>query len=309
MKELWWSKYRPKTLDEYVFNNDSHRTQIEGWVQQGSIPNLLLHGGGGLGKSALASLLVELLGVHERDILRSNGSKEGRRINWVDDVLEPWCRTMPFGEFKVVIVEEADYMGLHTVQPALRDLMEREIDSTRFILTCNYPTRIMPFIRSRCQTLTFQKMDKVEFTTRIATVLLNENVEFDIGTLDQYVDACYPDMRHCFNEVENASLSGTLLPFTGTTDVSDYYPKMVELFQSGEIAKARELVCQNIEQDGYEDLYRWLYDNLSYLGNTQEKQDEAVKIIKRALVDHTIISDPEINLADCMIRLAHNFAG
>lgn len=306
MKELWWSKHRPTTVEDYVFNNPNHREQILKWIEDKSIPNLILHGTGGLGKSALANLLMRQLGVNERDILKANGSKEGRRIGWVDE-LEPWCETMPFGDFKVVIIEEADYLGLHTVQPALRNLIEEHVDDVRFILTCNYPNKITPFVRSRCTSMKFEKMDINEFTARVATILLSEKVQFTIDTLDQYVNACYPDMRHCLNELENNSISGTLMGFSGTSSTDDLFIKIAELFKAGKIREARSVVCENVSPDELDAIYPWLYHNVDLLGDSQLKQDNAIKIIKQACVDHTIIGDPEINFADCMIRLAHNF--
>ena len=306
MKELWWSKYRPVTVDDYVFNNPTQREQILKWIENKSIPNLILHGSSGLGKSALANLLVRQLGVDERDILKANGSKEGRRIGWVDELV-PWCATMPFGDFKVVIIEEADYAGLHTVQPALRDLIDENANDVRFILTCNYPHKISQYLHSRCTVLKFEKMDINEFTARTATILLSENITFTVEVLDQYVTACYPDMRHCLNELENHSLSGTLSDFNGTSSNDDILIKIADMFKAGKIREARSYVCENINPADLGEIYTWLYHNIELLGDTQHKQDNAVMIIKQACVDHTIIGDPEINFADCMIRLAHNF--
>ena len=120
MKELWVEAYRPNTLDGYVFKDERHRTQVEGWIKDGTIPHLLFSGNAGVGKTTLAKILVNELGVQSTDVLMANASKEGRRIEWLNDKLAGFCQTMPFGEFKVVILDEADYLNPQSVQPSCR---------------------------------------------------------------------------------------------------------------------------------------------------------------------------------------------
>ena len=134
MKELWVEKYRPKTIDGYVFKDDTLREQITKWIKDGSIPHIMLSGNAGTGKTTLAKMLLNEIGVQDTDILIANGSKEGRKIEWVDKLIG-FCQTMPFGDFKVVLIDEADYMNKESVQPALRNLMEDYSQSVRFIFT------------------------------------------------------------------------------------------------------------------------------------------------------------------------------
>jgi len=110
MKDLWVAKYRPTNLDGYVFTDEYQKTQIEQWIQEGSIPHLLFSGSAGVGKTTLAKILIEQLGVYDSDVLVANGSKEARKIEWVDKLIS-FCQTMPFGDFKVVLIDEADYMN------------------------------------------------------------------------------------------------------------------------------------------------------------------------------------------------------
>lgn len=302
MKDLWVEKYRPDTLEGYVFKDNSHKEQIQGWIKQGTIPHLLLSGSAGIGKTTIAKILINQLGVQNTDVLVANGSKEGRKIEWVDKLIM-FCQTMPFGDFKVVLIDEADYMNLHSVQPALRNLMEEYSISVRFILTCNYPNKIMPAIHSRCQHMHFEKIDKTEYTARMAEILLSENIVFDLDVLDSYVKAYYPDLRKCINTVQLNSQTGTLERASATGNSADFHLEMVELFKAGKINEARKLVCGQAQPEEMEEIYRWLYTNVDLFGNEQQ-QDEAVLIIKQGLVDHAMVADPEINLAATLIQLA-----
>jgi replication factor C small subunit len=305
MKELWVEKYRPDTLDGYVFKDDHQKHQIENWIKDGSIPHLLFSGNAGVGKTTLAKILLNKLGVQDTDVLYANGSKEGRKIEWVDKLIM-FCSTMPFGDFKVVLIDEADYMNLHSVQPALRNLMEDYSHSVRFILTCNYPHKIMPAVHSRCQNLHIEKTDQTEFTARVATILVEENIEFDLDTLDAYVRSTYPDLRKCINNLQMNSIDGklTIRDSSGVDDSSDYRVEMVSLFKAGKISEARKLVCKQANPEEMEDIYRWMYDNIDVFGDDAQ-QDKAILIIKQGLVDHAAVADQEINLAATLIRLSH----
>jgi DNA polymerase III delta prime subunit len=303
MKELWVEKYRPNTLDGYVFKDEQQKGQIENWIKDGSIPHLLFSGNAGVGKTTLAKILINKLDIQDTDVLYVNGSKEGRKVEWIDKLIG-FCSTMPFGEFKVVLVDEADYMNVNSVQPALRNLMEEYSSSVRFILTCNYPNKIIPPLHSRCQRLHIEKTDLTEFTARVATILVEENIEFDLDTLDTYVKGTYPDLRKCINNLQMNSLDGKLIIADTTDDSSDYRVEMVQLFKAGKISEARKLVCKQASPEEMDDIYRWLYDNVEVFGD-EAKQDKAVLIIKQGLVDHTLVSDPEINLAATMIRLGN----
>jgi DNA polymerase III delta prime subunit len=211
---------------------------------------------------------------------------------------------IPFGDFKVVLLDEADYLSPNA-QAALRGVMEEYHTTARFILTCNYPNRIIPALHSRCQGFHIERVDVAEFTARVATILMEENVEFDLDTLDTFVKATYPDLRKCINTVQMNSLEGKLhTPEKGDTGEQDYKIEMVELFKKGKISEARKLVCGQARPEEMEEIYRWLYDNITIFGE-ETLQEKAILIIKQGLVDHTLVSDPEINLAACLIRLSH----
>lgn len=305
MKELWVEKYRPKTVDDYVFKDDSQRKQVDAWVKSGTIPHLLFSGAPGVGKTTLAKILINQLGVDDVDVLYSNGSKEGRKIEWIDKLIG-FCQTMPFGNTKIVLVDEADYMNQQSTQPALRNLMEDYSSTVRFIMTCNYPNRIIPALHSRCQGFHIEKVDHTEFTARVATVLVTEGVEIDIDTLDSYVKATYPDLRKCINLVQMNTVDDKLTqPGENDASVADYKLAVVDLFKQGKILEARKLLCSQVGPEEMEEFFRWAYDNLELWSDTQEGQDQAVLIIAKGLRNIPMVADQEINLSATLIELSN----
>lgn len=300
---LWVEKFRPKTVNEYVFTDLNTKSQIEHWVRTKTIPHLLFHGSAGTGKTTLAKVLINELDIDPLDVMLANGSKEGRRIEWVDKLIS-FCQTMPFGEYKVVLIDEADYLNKDSVQPAMRNLMEEYSMNVRFILTCNYPNRIIAPLKSRCHEVHIEKTDITEFTARAATVLVTENVEFDLDTLDNFVKATYPDLRKCLNLLQQNSVSGSLvLPAANDSGGKDYKLEAVNLFKSGKLRQARELICSQIRPDEIEDFFRWTYDNLDLWSTTEDGQDQAILIIRRGLVNHNSCADAEINLSATITEL------
>jgi len=307
MKELWVEKYRPKILKDFVVRDDAQRQQIASWIKEGAIPHLLLSGRPGIGKTTLAKVLFNELNVSSYDILEINASRE-RGIDEVRDRVTSFIQIMPFGAFKYVLLDEADYIT-PIGQAALRGVMEEYHTTARFILTCNYPNRVIPALHSRCQGFHMETIDKNEFTARVAEILIAEKIEPDLETLDTYVKATYPDLRKCINMVQQNCRDGKLMPPTqGDSGQQDYRLQMVELFKAGKINEARKLVCSQARPEECEEIYRWLYDNLEIITKEEDLQDKAVLIIKQGLVDHSFVADPEINLASVMIKLArlHN---
>jgi DNA polymerase III delta prime subunit len=183
--------------------------------------------------------------------------------------------------------------------------METYHASARFILTCNYPNRVIPALHSRCQGFHIERVDVTEFTARMATVLVTESVEFDLDTLDTYVKATYPDLRKCLNMTQLNSQSGRLsAPGDADRSMRDWRLECVDLFKRGEIRRARTLLCQSATPEEAEDIFRWMYDNLELWGSTAEQQDQAIVIIRNGIVNHASVADVEINLSATLIELS-----
>ena len=302
MKELWVEKYRPSTVDGYVFRDDHQRNQINTWIRDKSIPHLLLSGSAGIGKTTLAKILIHEIGIEDYDVLEINAS----RTNSVDDVRDKitnFVQMIPFGPFKVVLLDEADYLSPNA-QAALRGVMEEYHATARFILTCNYPNRIIPAIHSRCQSFHVERTDMEQFISRVEKILTKENITFDLESLANYVSVTYPDLRKCINMVQQNINEGVLqAPNKGDAGEADWKFDMIQLFNAGKITEARKMLCGKLRAEEMEEVYRWLYDNLNIFGS-DDNQDKAIIIIKSGLVDHTVCADPEINLAATLVRLS-----
>lgn len=304
--KLWVEKWRPKTVDEYVFVDERQKQQVLGWIRDESIPHLLLSGDAGTGKTTLAKILITALDVQEYDVLEINASRENS-VDVVREKILGFIQTMPFGKFKIVLLDEADYLS-PAGQAALRNDMEAYHHTVRFILTCNYAHRIIPALKSRCHEFHITKTDRTEFTARAATVLVAEGVEFDLEILDNYVAATYPDLRKCLNQLQVNSTTGKLLSVQGSTGDSDtMLVEITELFKGGKILEGRQELLQflSLNPGRIEDIYRWMYQNLDLWGKNQESRDAAIITIRNGLANLSLVAIPEISLAATVIELTN----
>jgi DNA polymerase III delta prime subunit len=305
MKELWVEKYRPPTLDGYVFKDKNQKKQIERWISGGALPHMLLSGSPGTGKSTLIKVLLNELGVDPFDVLQVNASKDNG-VDFIRDTITKFSETMGYGEIRYVFLDEADGLS-PSAQGTLRGTMEKYATSVRFLLTCNYPHKLIQAIHSRCETgrMHIENLNKDEFDMRLIDILQKESIELDFDALEAISKKTYPDLRRGISMAQANSLDGKLqTPGEDTEDVSDYRLEMVVLFKDKKFKLARQLICTQVQQEEYEDIYRFMYENLQYWSDGDSgKEDRCIMAIRDGLVKHTLCSDSELNLSATFVEL------
>lgn len=312
MAGLWVEEYRPKEVSDFIFKNNKQQKMIEGWIKQGYLPGHMLFSGiQGTGKTTLAKMCFHNFlqdgHISKGDVLEINASNE-RNIETLRTKILGFCQTYSFGGgLKYILLDEADYLNKESVQPALRNTMEKYHDIARFVLTCNYPNKIIPALHSRLQQIDFADVDVESFFVRMASILTQENITFDEGTLAQYIEACYPDMRKCINTLQQHSHDGELEEFNAEegSATPDYVLEANSLIKDGKINEARKLITSQATSEEYVGIYRWMYQNLDLWGADDELQGQAIVLIAKYLRNDAVVADQEINLAACFVELAN----
>lgn len=303
--KLWVEKYRPTTIDDYIFHDDGMKNSFLRMIADKSIPHLLLSGVQGTGKTTIAQILISEMELEETDVLTINASDENS-VDTIRDKIKGFVTTFAMGDFKIVHLEEADYIT-PAGQAVMRRLMEEYADEARFILTCNYENKIIPAIKSRTQQFRFRAGDKVDITEYAANILLSEKIKFDIDTLDKYVAIGYPDIRKIIGLLQQNCIDGQLTKPLSDKESGDYKFALLELIERDKWIDARQLCCENVVAEEWEEVYRFLFDNLSKSPKFQDrdKWEAAIVILADYLYKHGIVADPEINAAAMFIQLTN----
>jgi len=303
---LWVEKYRPKTIEDCILSEDLKNTFTE-FLKQKEIPNLLLSGSAGTGKTTVARALCEELKI---DYIVINGSDEGRHIDTLRNQIKNFASTTSLSSeanHKVVIIDEADYMNAESVQPALRNFIETFYKNCRFIFTCNYKNKIIPALHSRCTVIDFRIVNgqKVKTATalleRLGRVLDDEKVPYDKKVLAGLIQKHYPDFRRTINELQRYSVRGKI--DSGIlTSISEINSKaIIDALKKKNYRDMRTWVIQNLDKDPAQ-IFRNLYDTL-YSNLQPPSVPQVVLIIANYQYKNAFVADAEINLLACLTEI------
>ena len=297
---IWVERYRPKSIKDVIFQDARQQKTFESFVEEGNIPHLLLSGIQGTGKTTISKALISDLGIDRSDRLRVNCSDE--KIEALRNKVSAFAMTMPMGKFKVVQLEEFDYLSLDG-QALLRSLIEESSSNCRFIATCNYVNKIIPPLKSRFQEFYFRSPDKEKIALRMVDILETEKVEYDAMDLLTYIDVGYPDIRKTIQLLQQNVSGGKLLsPKDAQGDASDWKFGLLDAVSTGNFKAARKLVCESATREEHEDVFRFLYENIDKM--KIDDKESAILTIADFLYKHTIVADTEINLAAMFISLS-----
>jgi replication factor C small subunit len=302
---LWVEKYRPSTVDDCILP-DTIKNVFEGFLDQGEIPNLLLTGSAGVGKTTIAKALCEQLSA---SYIVINGSDEGRFLDTVRNRVRQFATTISLtsgASHKVVIIDEADNTT-NDVQLSLRTAVEEFHGNCRFIFTCNFVNKIIEPLHSRCTVVDFRiKPDQAvqlqgEFFTRLKTILTHEQVEYEDKVLAKLVKRYYPDWRRLINETQRHSANGRIHSDI-LVDIADInLDALLTSLKKKEFTTVKNWVVQHLDNDPSM-MMRKVYDSL-YDVLKPASIPEAVLIIAKYMRDITIVPDQEINLLACLTEI------
>ena len=295
---LWVEKYRPSNLDTYI-GNEHLKDKVSVYLESGDLPHLLLYGKAGTGKTTLAKILVKNI---ECDYLYINASDENN-VDTVRNKVKNFASTMGFKEYKVIILDECDYITPNA-QAALRNLMETFSKHCRFILTCNFVERIIDPIQSRCQSFQIIPPSKKEVAKHTHDILLKENVMSDMNDLKVLIDSGYPDIRRIINAAQRNVVKGKLKLDTTSIIQNDYKLKLLKILKTQDkkngFKEIRQLLLDNKITD-FADLFRLLYDEVDDWGKGHVA--ECILIIARYELSDGQVVDKEINAMAMLIEL------
>ena len=300
---LWVEKYRPKTIGDCVLPDALKQTLSE-FISKGDIPNLILSGGPGVGKTTAAKTMLDELGLTYMFI---NGSEESG-IDVLRTKIKNFASTVSLhGGRKYLILDEADYLNPQSTQPALRGLIEEFHKNCGFILTCNYKNRLIPPLHSRCSVVDFtiQKSEKKElaeqFFQRVMNILVVEEIKFEPKAVAEVINKFFPDWRRVINELQRYSVSGRIDAGI-LVDISEVNIKeLMHSMKQKEFTNVRKWIVNNIDNDPTR-LFRRLYDNLyDYMDGSSIPH--IVVILGEYQYKAAFVADQEINMLACLTEI------
>ena len=300
---LWVEKYRPKTIAETILP-EKLKSVFEQIVASGELPNMLFTGTAGTGKTTVAKALCNQLNL---DYILINGSEEGN-IDTLRGKIKQFASSVSLqGGYKVIILDEADYLNPQSTQPALRGFIEEFSKNCRFILTCNFKNRIIQPLHSRCGVYEFNTSKKdlatlcMQFLDRVCMILDETQVKYQKGDLANLIMKHAPDWRRVLNELQRMSVAGSIIV---STDKTDSYDVLFQHLKEKDFKKMRQWVVNNIDTDASE-IFRGLYDKMiDHL--KPQGVPQMVLILADYQYKHAFVADHELNVVACLTEIMAN---
>jgi len=303
---LWVEKYRPKSINDCILP-DSLKLTFQEFINQDNIPNLLLTGGPGVGKTTVAKAMLNEINA---DYIVINGSMNGN-IDTLRNEIKDFASTMSFTNTrKYVILDEADYLNPQSTQPALRNFMEEFSKNCGFILTCNFKNRIIEPLHSRCSVVEFnvpkQDRPKVasQFFKRVCNILKEENVQYDLSVVAKMVESYFPDFRRVLNELQRYGAAGKIDTGILASNSDASIEELLSYLQKKSFSEMRKWVAQNSDVDT-SSMLRKIYDNAN-----EKMKPHSVAQLVLIIADYqykaAFVADQEINMVACMTEIMAN---
>lgn len=313
LSRLWVEEFRPKTVDDYVFKNPQLKALVQHWIETKDIPHVLFHGPAGTGKTSLIHVVLNSIeDIDESDVMNLNMSDEG--MESIREKVLPFCQTMPFGAYKIVILEEFEQCS-HKGQGSLKRIMEEYSDVARFIMTSNEPNKILPPIRSRLQEVQIESHEYEQFMGKVVQILLAKNVQIegqeDLDRIEKYVKSCYPDFRKVINTLQQNFINGRIVELNSTTSgTQDFKLQLVEAMQNGNLSAVRKQIVQSVRDDQVSSFFTFLYQEVELWipSDMDAVSQEILRMtlilkVRDGIVKDSLCADRELNMSATLCDL------